>query len=58
MPMNRWWCMDCRLAVELDSHGRCGSCESEAVDPLNQQNGLTITASMGSASISNSVLCT
>ena len=56
MPMNRWWCMDCRLEVELDSHGRCGSCESEAVDPLNQQNGLTVTASMGSVAISNSVL--
>ena len=57
MPMNRWWCMDCRLAVDLDRHGRCGSCESEAVHTLNQQNGLAVSASIGSAAISNSVSC-
>jgi Zn finger protein HypA/HybF involved in hydrogenase expression len=29
--MKRWWCMDCRGEVEMDRHGRCGVCESEAV---------------------------
>ena len=29
--MKRWWCMDCRSKVGLNKHGRCGSCESEAV---------------------------
>jgi hypothetical protein len=29
--MKRWWCMDCRVPVELNKHGRCESCESEAV---------------------------
>ena len=33
--MNGWWCMDCRSAVDLDRHGRCGSCESEAIDTHN-----------------------
>lgn len=37
--MNRWWCMDCRSAIELDKHGRCESCESEAVDSLNPRGG-------------------
>jgi hypothetical protein len=35
--MNRWWCMDCRSEVKLDKHGRCGYCDSEAVDPIGQQ---------------------
>ena len=39
--MNRWWCMDCRKAVEIDKHGRCGNCESEAVDLVEPTNGLT-----------------
>jgi hypothetical protein len=39
--MNRWWCMDCRSAVELDKHGRCGCCESEAVDLMEPKYGLT-----------------
>jgi hypothetical protein len=59
MPMNHWWCMDCRLAVNLDRHGRCGSCESEAVHTLNPENGQAISASVSiaSAAISNSVSC-
>jgi hypothetical protein len=40
MNKNRWWCMDCRAAVQLNRHGRCGTCESEAVDPVNQTNAL------------------
>ncbi len=40
MSANHWWCMDCRTAVELDKHGRCGSCESEAVDQVAGNDNL------------------
>jgi Zn finger protein HypA/HybF involved in hydrogenase expression len=39
--MKRWWCMDCRNAVTLDKHGRCGNCESEAIDLIDEKNSLT-----------------
>jgi len=39
--MKRWWCMDCRNTVELDKHGRCGNCESEAVDFTVPKDELT-----------------
>jgi len=39
--MKRWWCMDCRNAVTLNKHGRCGNCESEAVDLIDENNNLT-----------------
>jgi hypothetical protein len=42
--MNRWWCMDCRTVVELNKHGRCARCESEAVDSM--ERGSTKPASM------------
>lgn len=38
--MKRWWCMDCRNAVTLDKHGRCGNCESEAIDLIDEKNSL------------------
>ena len=44
--MNRWWCMDCKSEVELDRHGRCGCCESEAVDSSEPRGGLTGVISM------------
>ena len=56
--MNRWWCMDCRLPVELDKHGRCGSCESEAVDAVNFQGGQSGSASVGHKAITNGSSCT
>lgn len=28
----RWWCLDCRGPVELNVTGRCGVCDSDAVD--------------------------
>ena len=31
--LNTWWCMDCLTPVELSKHGRCESCDSEAVTP-------------------------
>lgn len=33
--MFAWHCMDCRVNRELDVHGRCGVCESEAVIDLS-----------------------
>jgi hypothetical protein len=38
--MKRWWCMDCRNAVTLNKHGRCGNCESEAIDLIDEKNNL------------------
>lgn len=43
--MNRWWCMDCRMTVEMDRHGRCGICESEAVILAEPTNDLNDSAS-------------
>ena len=47
--MNRWWCMDCRAAVELNRHGRCGCCESEAIDLMEEKGVLAGTVSMQAA---------
>jgi hypothetical protein len=47
--MNRWYCMDCKSEVELDKHGRCECCESEAVDSMETRGGLTGLISMGHA---------
>ena len=33
----RWWCLDCRTIVELDTHGRCSACSSNAVDSMERQ---------------------
>ena len=55
--MNRWWCMDCRSAVELDKHGRCGCCESEAVDLMESKDGLTDPVSMAQTATVNAPAC-
>jgi hypothetical protein len=55
--MNRWWCMDCRPAVELDKHGRCGCCESEAVDFVESKDGLTSPVSVVQATTMNAPAC-
>ncbi len=34
--MERWWCIDCRAPVELNRHGRCDCCGSEAVDTMER----------------------
>lgn len=26
-----WYCLDCRATGPLDSHGRCSTCQSDAV---------------------------
>lgn len=28
----QWWCASCLAQIDLDSHGRCSSCGSDAVD--------------------------
>jgi hypothetical protein len=32
MMNEQWWCLDCRGPVELNVNGRCGVCDSDAVD--------------------------
>jgi len=44
--MDRWYCMDCKSEVELSKHGRCGCCESEAVDSMESRGGLTVLISV------------
>ena len=36
--MERWWCLDCRMTVELNSHARCEVCDSEALDTMERTN--------------------
>jgi hypothetical protein len=36
--MERWWCLDCRTSVELNSHARCEICDSEALDTMERSN--------------------
>jgi hypothetical protein len=55
--MNRWWCMDCRAAVELNRHGRCGCCESEAVDLMEEKGVLASTVSMPQAEAMSAPAC-
>jgi Zn finger protein HypA/HybF involved in hydrogenase expression len=56
--MERWWCMDCKTPVELDTHGRCLVCQSEAVDLIERGRpaaiekaiaALTVTGGLQSA---------
>ena len=55
--MNRWWCMDCRSAVELDMHGRCESCESEAVDSMERCGSLTRPPATVQTTVTNVPSC-
>jgi hypothetical protein len=31
---NEWWCVSCVTDIELDTHGRCSTCGSDAVDRI------------------------
>jgi Zn finger protein HypA/HybF involved in hydrogenase expression len=53
MNANHWWCMDCLAEVELDTHGRCGSCESEAVDSVDERAGLIRPVSLVQTNATN-----
>jgi len=32
-----WWCVSCSERVALDTHGRCGVCDSDAVAWIGSQ---------------------
>ena len=51
--MKRWVCMDCENEVELDRHGRCEHCDSEAVDLVESTGDLTLYFSMIKAATSS-----
>ncbi len=34
--LKQWWCADCRTPAELDRHGRCGTCGSDAVASMER----------------------
>lgn len=55
--MKRWWCMDCRDAVEMDRHGRCGNCESEAVVLAETENDLNDSVSAGKVETWTAEVC-
>jgi len=55
--MKRWLCMDCRNVMELDKHGRCEHCDSEAVDLKEPGDGLTHAGSAAQAGASSSGAC-
>ena len=42
--MELWWCLDCRTRVELNRHGRCQCCDSDAVDTM-ERTAMYTTAS-------------
>lgn len=34
-PMEKqWWCVSCLTQIALDTHGRCSTCGSDAVDRI------------------------
>lgn len=55
--MDSWWCMDCRSVVELNKHGRCGCCESEAVDPIAQADRQLGAVSAAHTPVSDTSAC-
>ncbi len=30
----QWWCVSCLTQIQLDNHGRCSNCGSDAVDRI------------------------
>ena len=32
----QWWCVSCLAEIDLDNHGRCGACGSDAVDRIER----------------------
>jgi hypothetical protein len=43
--MKHWWCAECQAEVGLGKHGRCATCDSEAVDLLPNDGELTRSVS-------------
>jgi hypothetical protein len=55
--MNRWWCMECQSEVKLDKHGRCGCCDSEAVDPIGQKGPEGVATTVGQPRLESAPSC-
>jgi hypothetical protein len=32
----QWWCVSCLTEIDLDTHGRCSACGSDAVDRIGR----------------------
>jgi hypothetical protein len=43
--MKLWWCVECQSNVRLGKHGKCETCESEAVDFISENGELNRSAS-------------
>ena len=53
MMQQRWWCLDCRGAVELSISGRCEVCDSDAVDMMAETDARLETLPILAAAVSN-----
>jgi hypothetical protein len=44
--MKHWWCAECQVEVRLGKHGRCATCDSEAVDllPIDRELNSSVSA--------------
>jgi hypothetical protein len=41
-----WWCIDCDKTVQLDRHGRCGTCCSDAVVSMEEPASATCSTAL------------
>ena len=46
--MKQWWCASCVAKTQMDTHGRCGYCGSDAVDRIGR-NPLMLTEQLADA---------
>jgi hypothetical protein len=44
--MELWWCIDCRVRVELNRQGRCQLCDSDAVDTMERMGTCKVASSV------------
>jgi hypothetical protein len=47
----QWCCVSCLTEIELDTHGRCGSCGSDAVDRIGRGHFLMTVHPGGAAGV-------
>jgi hypothetical protein len=47
----QWCCVSCLAEMELDTHGRCGSCGSDAVDRIGRGRFLVTVRPGGATGI-------
>jgi hypothetical protein len=55
--MKHWWCMGCQAEVKLNKHGRCETCESEAVDALPAKDDINGAVSMNQEELEPALDC-